>query len=57
MGTAFAGANVYTGNLIESEGMKVLIGAYREPTPENFKRLVEIMCFDCLLYTSDAADE
>ena len=57
MGTAFAGANVYTGNLIESEGMKVLLGAYREPTPENFKRLVEIMCFDPKFATDELAKE
>ncbi|MDU9391942.1 alpha/beta hydrolase [Pseudomonas sp. zfem002] len=29
-----------------SEGLKVLIDAYREPSPENMKSLVEIMCFD-----------
>jgi 2-hydroxy-6-oxonona-2,4-dienedioate hydrolase len=29
-----------------SEGLKVLVGAYREPTPENMRNLVEIMCFD-----------
>ncbi|MEN5033093.1 alpha/beta hydrolase [Pseudomonas sp. TWI929] len=29
-----------------SEGLKVLINAYREPSPENMKSLVEIMCFD-----------
>ena len=57
MGTGFAGANVYTGNTIESEGMKVLIGAYREPTPENFKRLVEIMCFDPKFATDELAKE
>ncbi|MFI0405829.1 alpha/beta fold hydrolase [Actinomadura sp. 3N508] len=29
-----------------SEGLKVLIEAYRDPSPENMRRLVEIMCFD-----------
>ncbi|MFE5531131.1 alpha/beta fold hydrolase [Embleya sp. NPDC056538] len=29
-----------------SEGLKVLIAAYRDPSPENMRRLVEIMCFD-----------
>ncbi|MFE9107817.1 alpha/beta fold hydrolase [Actinomadura geliboluensis] len=29
-----------------SEGLKVLIETYREPSPENMRRLVEIMCFD-----------
>lgn len=29
-----------------SEGLKVLIKAYQDPSPENMQRLVEIMCFD-----------
>ncbi|MFI6520693.1 alpha/beta fold hydrolase [Spirillospora sp. NPDC050679] len=29
-----------------SEGLKVLIEAYRDAGPENMRRLVEIMCFD-----------
>lgn len=29
-----------------SEGLKLLIQAYREPSPENMRGLVEIMCFD-----------
>ncbi|RSN71316.1 alpha/beta fold hydrolase [Actinomadura sp. WAC 06369] len=29
-----------------SEGLKVLIETYRDPSPENMRRLVEIMCFD-----------
>ncbi|NYV75889.1 alpha/beta fold hydrolase [Streptomyces sp. UH6] len=29
-----------------SEGLKVLIEAYRDPSPENMRRLVEIMVFD-----------
>ncbi|MFD0901811.1 alpha/beta fold hydrolase [Actinomadura sediminis] len=29
-----------------SEGLKVLIEAYRDPGPENMRALVEIMCFD-----------
>ena len=29
-----------------SEGLKVLVNAYRSPTPENMKALVEIMTFD-----------
>jgi 2-hydroxy-6-oxonona-2,4-dienedioate hydrolase len=29
-----------------SEGLKVLIEAYRDPTPENMRRLVEVMTFD-----------
>ncbi|MFV0457439.1 MAG: alpha/beta fold hydrolase [Actinomycetales bacterium] len=29
-----------------SEGLKILIEAYRDPSPETMQRLVEIMCFD-----------
>lgn len=29
-----------------TEGLKVLIQGYRDPSPESIKRLVEIMCFD-----------
>lgn len=29
-----------------SQGLKVLVDAYRDPSPANFKRLVEIMVFD-----------
>lgn len=29
-----------------SEGVKVLVQAYREPTAENMRKLVEIVCFD-----------
>ncbi|QKG20547.1 alpha/beta fold hydrolase [Actinomadura verrucosospora] len=29
-----------------SEGLKVLIETYRDPSPDNMRRLVEIMCFD-----------
>ena len=29
-----------------SEGLKVLIKAYHDPSPENMQQLVEIMCFD-----------
>ncbi|MFZ2172496.1 MAG: alpha/beta hydrolase [Rhodococcus sp. (in: high G+C Gram-positive bacteria)] len=36
-----------------SEGISVLLHAYREPTMENMKRLVQVMCFD----QSTATDE
>lgn len=29
-----------------SEGLKVLIKAYQDPSPDNMQKLVEIMCFD-----------
>ncbi|WP_432842223.1 alpha/beta fold hydrolase [Dactylosporangium sp. CA-092794] len=36
-----------------SEGMRALFDAYRDPTPENFKRIVQVMCYD----QSFASDE
>lgn len=38
-----------------SEGMKVLLQAYREPTTENMKRLVQVMCFDQSMATDELA--
>jgi 2-hydroxy-6-oxonona-2,4-dienedioate hydrolase len=39
-----------------SEGMKVLLQAYREPTPANMKRLVQVMCFDPEMATDELAE-
>ncbi|MBD5636147.1 MAG: alpha/beta fold hydrolase, partial [Candidatus Eremiobacteraeota bacterium] len=36
-----------------SEGIRVLVDAYREPTPENFRRLVTVMVYDSS-YATDA---
>ncbi|MCC5580333.1 alpha/beta fold hydrolase [Microtetraspora sp. AC03309] len=38
-----------------TEGLKVLLHAYREPTPENMKRLVQVMCFDQTVATDELA--
>jgi 2-hydroxy-6-oxonona-2,4-dienedioate hydrolase len=38
-----------------SEGLKVLFHAYREPTSENMKKLVQIMCFDQSMATDELA--
>jgi 2-hydroxy-6-oxonona-2,4-dienedioate hydrolase len=38
-----------------SEGMKVLLRAYVEPTPENMKRLVAVMCYDQATATDELA--
>lgn len=38
-----------------SEGMKVLLQAYREPTMANMKRLVQVMCFDPTMATDELA--
>ncbi|MBP2320426.1 2-hydroxy-6-oxonona-2,4-dienedioate hydrolase [Kibdelosporangium banguiense] len=38
-----------------TEGLKILMHAYREPTPENMKRLVQVMCFDQKTATDELA--
>ncbi|KIQ18461.1 alpha/beta fold hydrolase [Rhodococcus sp. MEB064] len=38
-----------------TEGMAVLLHAYREPTAENMKRLVQVMCFDQSMATDELA--
>ncbi|GAA3233337.1 alpha/beta fold hydrolase [Dactylosporangium siamense] len=38
-----------------SEGMRVLLHAYREPTPPNMRRLVEVMCFNPAMATDELA--
>lgn len=38
-----------------SEGLKVLFGAYAQPTPENMKRLVEIMTYSSEFATDELA--
>jgi 2-hydroxy-6-oxonona-2,4-dienedioate hydrolase len=36
-----------------SQGIRVLIETYREPTPENFRRMVEVMVFDASFATEE----
>ncbi|WP_409186595.1 alpha/beta fold hydrolase [Amycolatopsis sp. VS8301801F10] len=38
-----------------SEGLAILMRAYREPTAENMKRLVQVMCFDQARATDELA--
>lgn len=45
MGAGVMGPPLLTGGGM-SEGIRVLVDAYREPTPENFRRLVQVMVFD-----------
>ncbi|MBV1934297.1 MAG: alpha/beta fold hydrolase [Parvibaculaceae bacterium] len=57
MGAPFINMTVYSNGIMTSEGMRVLIKGYQEPTPENFKRLVEVMCFDAKFATDELAQE
>ena len=38
-----------------SEGLKILIAAYEDPSPENFKKLVSVMAFDQSFATDELA--
>ena len=57
MGAPFIGMTVYSSGMLATEGMRTLFKAYQEPTPENFKRLVEVMCFDPKFATVELAKE
>jgi len=54
MGTPCPGIDVFNATGV-SEGMKVLLHAYREPTAENMKKLVQIMCYDQSMATDELA--
>lgn len=56
MGSGVWGVNVLTPAGM-SEGMKVLMEAYQDPSPANFKHLVEVMCFDSAFATDELANE
>ncbi|MFJ8003932.1 alpha/beta fold hydrolase [Streptomyces fagopyri] len=55
MGAPCPGPSLFSAGNGPSEGLKVLIEAYQEPTSENMKRLVRIMCFDPALATDELA--
>lgn len=57
MGSPAPGSNVFAAAGGPSEGLKVLIDAYAQPTPENFKRLVSVMAFDPRFATDELAEE
>lgn len=40
-----------------TEGIKVLVAAYRDPTPANFRRLVEVMVYDSSFVTDELAQQ
>lgn len=55
MGAPAPGVNYFGPADGPSEGLKILYHAYREPTAENMKRLVQIMCFDEEMATDELA--
>jgi 2-hydroxy-6-oxonona-2,4-dienedioate hydrolase len=40
-----------------SEGIRILVEAYEDPSPQNMKRLVRIMCFDPAMASDELAEQ
>jgi 2-hydroxy-6-oxonona-2,4-dienedioate hydrolase len=40
-----------------SEGIRILTEAYEDPSPQNMKRLVRIMCFDPAMASDELAEQ
>ncbi len=57
MGAPTPGQNLFSASGMESEGLRVLVATYRDPSPASFKRLVEVMCFDARFATDELAKE
>jgi 2-hydroxy-6-oxonona-2,4-dienedioate hydrolase len=55
MGIGIPGINIFSSG--GSDGMKVLIAAYRDPTPENFKALVSVMAYDQKFASDELSQE
>jgi 2-hydroxy-6-oxonona-2,4-dienedioate hydrolase len=55
MGAPCPGVNTFTPGGGMSEGLKILIAAYEDPSPENFKKLVSVMAFDQSFATDELA--
>jgi 2-hydroxy-6-oxonona-2,4-dienedioate hydrolase len=55
MGSPSPGPNYFGPSDMMTEGLKVLYGAYRDPSPQMMKRLVQIMCFDQSMATDELA--
>jgi 2-hydroxy-6-oxonona-2,4-dienedioate hydrolase len=55
MGAPAPGVNVFAPGGGPSEGLRVLIRAYHDPSPANFKQLVQIMAFDHSFATDELA--
>jgi 2-hydroxy-6-oxonona-2,4-dienedioate hydrolase len=55
MGAPVPGVNIFSPGGGMSEGMKVLMAAYVDPSPASLKKLVQIMCFDPAWATDELA--
>ncbi|MEW2522653.1 alpha/beta fold hydrolase [Actinacidiphila alni] len=56
MGSGIWGVNVLAPNGV-SEGMRTIFDTYEDPSPENFQKLVQVMCFDPAFATRELAEE
>ncbi|MFE0359240.1 alpha/beta fold hydrolase [Streptomyces nigra] len=56
MGSGVWGVNVLSPAGM-TEGFRVLVETYQDPSPENFKRLVQVMCFDPTFATDELAEQ
>lgn len=56
MGVPSPGVNIF-GPAGLTEGLRILLGTYADPSPANFKRLVSIMAFDQKFATDELAEE
>ena len=52
MGAGLFGANIFAPAGL-SEGIKIILETYRDPSPENFRRLVSVMVFDASFVTDE----
>jgi 2-hydroxy-6-oxonona-2,4-dienedioate hydrolase len=57
MGSPGPGTNLFDSGVGTSEGLQVLMAAYRDPSPENFKALVSVMAYDQRFATDELAQE
>ena len=57
MGSGSGGAKITAPGDGPSEGMKVLFDAYRDPSPDSMRRLVEIMTFDHARFSGNGLAE
>jgi 2-hydroxy-6-oxonona-2,4-dienedioate hydrolase len=55
MGAPAPGIDIFSPSGGFSEGLKILMHAYREPTAENLRKLVQIMCYDQSMATDELA--
>lgn len=52
----FAVPNIFSPHGL-SQGLRVIVDTYRDPSPENFRRLVEVMVFDASFVTDELTQQ